>query len=161
SISGINISGPDASNYTLASSTASASANITVRTLTVTAAGQDKVYDGSTVATATLSDDRVPGDSLVVSDAAAEFSDKNASPDKSISISGISISGPDAENYTLAFTTASPSTNIIVHTLTVTATGDDKVYDGTTTATATLSDDRVSGDSLTVTDGSALFADKN
>ena len=45
--------------------------------------------------------------------------------------------------------------------LTVTATGVDKTYDGTTAATVTLSDNRVSGDNLTVNDTSAVFSDKN
>ena len=62
-------------------------------------------------------------------------------------MSGISLSGTDAPNYT-ANTTASTTADITVRSLTVSATGVNKVYDGTTTATATLSDNRVAGDSL-------------
>src|SRR5207302_9007522 len=44
---------------------------------------------------------------------------------------------------------------------TITATGINKVYDGTTSSTVTLADDRVSGDLFTDSYSSALFADKN
>ena len=43
----------------------------------------------------------------------------------------------------------------------ITATGVDKVYDGTTTATVSLSDNRVSGDVFTDAYASASFATKN
>ena len=45
--------------------------------------------------------------------------------------------------------------------LTVTATGIDKVYDGTTAATVTLGDNRVAGDTLTVGYTSAAFDNEN
>jgi len=45
SVSGISISGTDAGNYTF-NTTASATANITAKSLTVSASGINKVYDG-------------------------------------------------------------------------------------------------------------------
>ena len=45
--------------------------------------------------------------------------------------------------------------------LTVSATGVNKVYDATTNATVTLSDNRTSGDTLTTSYASASFPDKN
>ena len=45
--------------------------------------------------------------------------------------------------------------------LTVAATGVNKAYDGTAAATATLSDNRVTGDNLTDSYANASFADKN
>ena len=45
--------------------------------------------------------------------------------------------------------------------MTVTATGANKVYDGTTSATVTLSDNRVAGDTLTTSYTTASFANKN
>ena len=56
---------------------------------------------------------------------------------------GSRISGADAGNYTFN-TTATTTADITAAALTVTATGVNKVYDGTTTATVTLADDRVS-----------------
>ena len=50
----------------------------------------------------TLSDDRVSGDSLTLSYTSASFSDKNAGTGKTVSVSGISVSGTDSGNYTLS-----------------------------------------------------------
>ena len=55
-----------------------------------------------------------------------------------MTVSGISITGADAGNYTLTVTTAATTANITARALTVTATGVNKVYDGNTTATVTL-----------------------
>jgi hypothetical protein len=161
SVSGISVSGADAGNYALQNDTANTTADITARTLTVTAAGVNKVYDGTTVATVTLSDDRIAGDLLTDSYASAAFADKYIGTNKLVTVSGISISGPAAGNYALQSTTATTTADITAHLLTVTATGVSKVYDGTTSATVTLFDNRQSGDVLTVTYASASFADKN
>ncbi len=159
SVSGITISGTDAPNYS-ANTTATTTANITPRSLTVSATGLDKVYDGSTAAAVTLSDNRLSGDSFSTSYLSASFADKNVGTAKSVSVSGISISGTDAANYS-PNTTATASANITARSLTVSATGVNKVYDGTTNATVTLSDNRVAGDSLSTSYTSAGFADKN
>ncbi len=161
SVSGIGVGGTDAGNYTLASTTASTSANITVRTLNISASGQNKVYDGTSTAIVTLGSDQVIGDVLSLSDTAATFADKNIGTGKTVSVSGIGVGGTDAGNYTLASTTASTSANITVRTLNISASGQNKVYDGTSTATVTLSSDHVIGDVLTLSDTSATFADKN
>ena len=133
---------------------------ITHKALTITATGVNKVYDGTTVATVTLSDNRVAGDILTTSYASASFADKNVGTGKTVSVSGISISGADAGNYTFN-TTTSTTADITARALTVTATGVNRVYDGTTVATVTLSDNRVAGDILTTIYASASFANKN
>ena len=66
----------------------------------MTATGVNKVYDGTTTATVTLTDDRVPGDDVTDTYTTATFADKNVEPAKAVSVSGISISGADAGNYT-------------------------------------------------------------
>ncbi len=161
SVSGISISGTDAANYTLASTSATTTADITARTLTVSATGINKVYDGNTTATVTLGDDRVAGDVFTDAYTTATFADKDAAANKTVSVSGISISGTDAANYTLASTTATTTADITARTLTVSATGINKVYDGNTTATVTLGDDRVAGDVFTDAYTTATFADKD
>jgi hypothetical protein len=161
SVTGISISGADASNYSLVNAAATASADITVRTLTVSATGASKTYDGNTTATVQLSDDRLAGDSLIDSYGSASFDNKNVGTGKTVSVTAISIAGTDAGNYNLANTTATTTANITARHLTVTATGVDKTYDGTTTATVTLSDDRLAGDTLTDSYSSASFSDKN
>jgi hypothetical protein len=128
SVTGISITGTDADNYTF-NTTATTTADITTRALTVTATGVNKGYDGTTAATVTLSDDRVSGDVFTASYAVASFGDKNVGTGKPVSVSGISISGLDAGNYTFN-TTASTTADITARALTITATGVNKVYDG-------------------------------
>ncbi|MDR3459478.1 MAG: YDG domain-containing protein [Verrucomicrobiae bacterium] len=160
-VTGITLTGPDAGNYALGNTTATTPANITVRTLTVTAAGVNRAYDGTTNASVTLSDDRVALDALTATYASASFSDKNGGTGKPVSVTGIQITGTDAANYSLASTTASATANITGRTLTVSATGQNKIYDGTTNATVTLTDNRLTGDNLTNTYTSASFGNKN
>src|SRR5207302_222914 len=91
---------------------------INQRALTVSAAGQDKVYDGTTLATVSLTDDRISGDRLDVSDSGAAFADKNVGSAKTVSVRGISFSGADAANYTLKGTTATTTATITPRSLT-------------------------------------------
>src|SRR6185312_16341631 len=103
------------------------------RSLNVTATGVEKQYDGTRAATVTLSDDRVSGDVVTTAYTSALFDDKNAGNGKPITVTGISITGgTDAGNYDLANTTASATANITKRPLTVSATGVNKEYDGTT-----------------------------
>src|SRR5207245_2626959 len=158
SVTGISISGADAANYS-ANTTATTTANITARSLSVSASGVNKVYDGNTNASVTLSDNRVAGDPLTTSYTRASFANKNVGAAKTVSVSGIAISGTDAANYT-ANTTASTTADITTRSLVVSATGVNRAYDGTTNATVTLSDNRVAGDSLSTSYTAASFADK-
>lgn len=160
SITGLGLTGRDAGNYSLNPATASSTADITPRLLTVSATGVSREYNGTTAATVNLSDNRISGDALTLAYASASFADKNVGTNKPVSVSGISISGTDAGNYT-ANTTASTTADITPRPLVVTATGHDKVYDGTAAATVDLHDDRVSGDVLTAGYGSAAFNNKN
>jgi hypothetical protein len=116
-VTGISLSGADALNYTLASNSATSSADITSRTLNVSATGSNKVYDGGVVAGVILSDNRVSGDTLTLSNSTASFGDKNVGTGKSISVAGISVSGADALNYTLASNSATSSANITIRPL--------------------------------------------
>jgi hypothetical protein len=154
----LSLTGGDAGNYTVNASH-TAAANITQRGLVVTAAGVDRIYDGTTAATVDLGDNRVSGDSFTISHSAA-FADKNVGNAKPVSVTGISLNGPDAGNY-LPNTTAATSASITPRTLVVTAHGVDKIYDGTTDATVTLSDNRIAGDLLAAVFGAAAFADSN
>src|SRR5207245_737517 len=156
---GLSLSGAGAGNYQLASTSASTTANITARTLTVSATGVNKVYDGTTAATVTLSDNRVSGDILSASYTNAVFVDKNVGTGKPVRVSGLSVSGTDAGNYTVN-TEASTVADITGATLTVVGiVAENKVYDGTTVATLNLDGASlvgvVSGDDVLV-DASAV-----
>src|SRR5262249_48706737 len=89
----------------ITSSSNSISLAINPRVLHVSATAMDRAYDGTTTATVTLSDDRITGDVLTDSNTSATFSDKNVGSAKTVTVSGISISGAAAGNYTLAATT--------------------------------------------------------
>src|SRR5207248_3262773 len=95
-----------------------------------------------------LSDDRVAGDSLTTTFTAASYGGKNVGTGKTVSLSGISVTGTDAGNYTFN-TTASTTADVTQRPLFVTAHGVNKTYDATNAATVTLSDDKVSGDDVT------------
>src|SRR5262249_58814977 len=93
------------------------------------------VYDGTTVAAVSLADNRVAGDVFTDSYTTAAFADKNVGAAKPVSVSGISISGADAGNYTYNTTTATTA-NITPRALTITAAANTKTYDSTTSAAA-------------------------
>lgn len=159
-ITGVALSGSDASNYILTQP--STTATITARSLTVTATGVNKTYDATTAGTVTLSDDKVSGDSVTDSYTSALFADQNVGTGKLLSVSGISISGNDASNYTLANTTAATSANITARSLFVSATTSDKTYDATNSATVALTTDALSADLANITtSGTGTFSDTN
>jgi len=134
---------------------------ITPRPLTVTATAANRIYDGTDTVDVTLADDRIPGDDVVVDYSLAYMTNKNAGTGKTVTVTGLFISGgADRDNYYLKNTTVTTRVNIARRPLTVTATAANKVYDGTTRATAVFADDRVAGDVLTVS-GTAAFVDKN
>jgi hypothetical protein len=135
-VTGISISGMNSADYTF-NTTAYATANISPRPMTITATGVNKVYDGTTAATVTLSDNRVPllGDIFTDSYAGASFVSKNVGTGVLINVTGISISGTGATNYTFN-TTASAAANITPHVLAITAVANKKIYDGTVKAKA-------------------------
>jgi YDG domain len=135
-VSGVGLSGTDAGNYTVSQPTG-LTADITARDLTVSASGQNKVYDGNADATVTLSSDKVSGDVLTLSYTSASFNNKNVGTTKPVSVSGISISGTDAGNYNLLNTGASTSADITARPITVTAKSDSKTYDGDNSSSKT------------------------
>jgi filamentous hemagglutinin family protein len=159
SVTGYSISGSDAGNYHLVQPTG-VSADIGKAALTVSATGTNKTYDGTTSAAVTLADNRISGDTLTLSHGSASFLDKNAAAGKTVNVTGINITGTDAGNYTFN-TAAVTSADIGKAALTISATGTNKIYDGTTSAAVTLADNRISGDTLTLSHGSASFLDKN
>jgi filamentous hemagglutinin family protein len=127
-ISGYAFSGADAANYTLVEPT-NVTAGITARPLTVSATGISKIYDGSTSAAVTLTDNRVAGDALVAGYTSSTFADANVGTGKAVSISGISLSGADAGNYAFN-TSAATIANITAAPLTITANAASKTFDG-------------------------------
>jgi trimeric autotransporter adhesin len=159
-VTGLALSGTTTGNYALASSTTKTTANITAYPITVTATTNTKPYDQTTSAAAspTITSGSLQGtDSAGFSEA---YSDKNVATGKTLTPSGSVVDGNTGNNYTVTFL---PDTTGVINALalTVSATGVDKVYDGTTNATVTLSDNRILGDNFSDTYTTASFADAN
>jgi filamentous hemagglutinin family protein len=157
-VSGIKIGSRDGGNYTI-NTTATTTANITPKDITVTAKGSNKVYDGTVNDTVMLAVTRViRGDVISFTNTSATFADKNAGAAKVVTVSGIAASGADAGNYTFN-TVATTTAKITQKTITVAATGTNKVYDGTVNDVVFLASLGVlSGDVVNFADTSATFA---
>jgi hypothetical protein len=98
------------------------------KTLTVLTAAADKVYDGLTGASVTFGDDRIASDVLTASATASTFADKNVGTAKTVTTTGIAITGTDAGNYTLSSTSATDNANITARNLTITANDKTMTY---------------------------------
>ena len=157
----MTISGTDAGNYTLVQP-AGLTGTITQRPITVGATGQDKTYDATTTATATLASTGVlSGDTVNFNYGAANFSTPNAGTGISVLVTGISGSGTDAGNYSFN-STATTLANILPAVLNLTGT---RVYDGSTNANAGLFGNNgvltgVNGETLTLS-GTGTLSSKN
>lgn len=160
SSTGLTLGGADMSNYTY-DGTASTTADITKKDLPVYAFGIEKVYDGNTSATAILFTDALVDDDEVTASSTISFEDKNVGTDKPVHVTGLSIGGLDGGNYELTNTSADTIANITTRSLTVSATADNKTYDGTTDAVAHLTSDAVLGDDVAVSYADAAFDNKD
>jgi len=105
-ITGLALSGVDAGNYVLTQPTTTA--NITAKALTVSGVtANSKEYDGFATATFNTSFASLVGKvgsevvTLNSGSAAGAFTDKNVGTGKTVTVSGLTISGTDAGNYTL------------------------------------------------------------
>jgi YDG domain/MBG domain (YGX type) len=123
----LSLTGAQAGNYSLSSNTATTTANITPKELTVSATGVNKTYDGNSDATVTLSTDELTGDDVTANYTSASFANKNVGTGKAVSVNGISVTGTDAGNYTFN-TTASTTATIAQRPITVTAEAKSKLF---------------------------------
>jgi hypothetical protein len=104
------------------------------KSLTVAAtSGMSKTYDGTTNMTGLgLGLTGLVGADAVTASGLATYDNANAGNNKSIDVSGISLSGADAANYKLASITLNASTGVITAApLLITANNDSKTYDAT------------------------------
>jgi filamentous hemagglutinin family protein len=160
-VTGISLSGADAGNYSLQNTTTTTTANITVKALTAAYTANNKVYDALTSATVSGGSSDVMGSDVVTFSQSAAFANKNVGTGKTINVSGISLSGNDASNYSLQNTTATASADITAKALTASYSGSNKVYDALTGATVAGSSSDVIGSDVVAFSQSAAFANKN
>ncbi|MEK8051501.1 YDG domain-containing protein [Ideonella sp. DXS22W] len=168
-VTGFALSGSDAGNYSLDTTSASTTASITRRVLTGVGTAADKVYDGSTAATpgSTITlGNLVSGDAVTASASSAAFADRHVGTAKTVTLGGLSLAGADAGNYELPTATATAS--ISPRSLTATAaTAASKVYDGSTAArsqsvtlSGVLEGDRVTGAATGQFDSAGVGSEK-
>ncbi|WP_332701469.1 beta strand repeat-containing protein [Devosia sp.] len=158
-----------ASNYTLVGGANTVDIAKAAITSIADIYANDKTYDGTTAADLDLTEarfnGRVSGDTLEVASAIGAFADRNAGAGRMVSISGLTLGGADAGNYTLANATAATTADITKAVISAITgiTAFSKVYDGTTAAAYNTSgavfNGIVLGDTLTVASGSSVFAD--
>ncbi|MEY4363705.1 MAG: hypothetical protein RLZZ24_1057 [Pseudomonadota bacterium] len=170
-IGGLSISGGDAGNYSLLNPSTQTSATVTPKSLTVTGlVATAKVYDS--LNTFTLNDSgasfvgAVANDVLSVNKAAATATSATADAgSKTVTVSGLALSGTDSGNYAATFPSTLTST-ITPKSVTVTGiTASDKTYDGTNRTSIDMSGasltagDFLNGDTATLgTSGYGLIA---
>ena len=134
--------GNGGANYTVTYATINTGV-ITAKALTVSGiTAGNKTYDGTTTehtisTTSAALVGVVSGDTVTLSTSSATgvFASKNAGNGVTVNISGLTISGSSASNYSLTQPTA--TANITALAITVTAGASSKTYDGTTTSPGT------------------------
>ena len=159
------LAGAKAGNYS-ANTTATTTADITPRPVTASVTAASKVYDATTAAeiTSRTLGGVIPGDAVSLVGGTANFADKNVGTAKTVTATGLALTGNDAGNYSNPATTATTSADITPKGLVINGlAAADKVYDATTAATlnggALIG--IVGGDAVSLTVGTGAFADKN
>ncbi len=139
------------------------SLTITKKGVSANYTADNKTYDGSSNATVFLwgLNGLISGDLVDVNNSGGSFTDKNAGLNKTVTISGISLSGSDARNYYLESGSATAYANIYTRPISGSVTAGGKTYDGTTSATTSGTLTGVLGGDQVVFNTSGLFSDKN
>jgi hypothetical protein len=168
-VTGLVLSGAQAGNYTLASSSITAKGAITPKSVSATGITADnKVYDGNTSATVNVTNATstgfIGGDEVFViaTGATGTFSSKDVGS-RTVSITGLSLGGDDRANYTLSPTTASTTATITQKVLTPSFTASNKTYDGNNTAVIASATPIgvVPGETVEIEGGTATFDTKD
>jgi formylglycine-generating enzyme required for sulfatase activity len=166
---GWSLTGADAGNYMLSAQHEDITGEITAKVVTITGLTvEDKPYDGTTEATVSgtaVISGLISGDTVTATGGTAEFADKNIGTGKTVTFSGWSLTGTDADNYSLSEQPTTVKAGITAKSVTITGlTVANKEYDGTTTATVSgtaVVSGTIDGDTVTVSAGTIAFANKN
>jgi len=168
-ITGLTLAGADAANYTVSDASG---ATVNISPLAITASGYaavDRVYNGGTAVgltgSATLAG--VLGSDVVsvAGTAAGTMADKNAGTARPVTITGLTLAGADAGNYSVSDASGA-TVDIAQAALTSTGlTAVNRVYNGLTSVAMNLTGASlagvVSGDVVGVSTATGTMADKN
>ena len=134
----IALTGDEADNYSLANTTASSTGTINKREISVAFGDISKTYDGlttsDTIGERTFTN-VVEADANKVDVTATATYDKKDAGNRSVAYTGVTLTGAEAGNYSIADTGTGKGT-ITPKVLTATFADISKTYDGTTSATA-------------------------
>jgi T5SS/PEP-CTERM-associated repeat protein/autotransporter-associated beta strand protein len=112
-VSGISLSGADAGNYVLAGTSANTTTTVTPATLNVSAsAASQHLTNGRNVEVA-LGGDSIGGDVVAVGRREATVADGSPGPGRTVTVTGLALSGLDAGNYVLASDTVTTTVDIL------------------------------------------------
>ncbi|NDA10615.1 MAG: hypothetical protein EBZ07_07205, partial [Verrucomicrobia bacterium] len=169
-LSGLSLAGADAGNYEL--DLTGLTGDVSRKAVTIaTLDADDKVFDGT--ADATVSNDSLAGVltgdnvGLSTNGATIAFADEHAGANKTVTATGLSLTGSEAANYILTGAVPALTADISVRTVTISnVTVSTREYDTTTLAalapTATLVGILTNATALLDDSGAtASFADKN
>ncbi len=117
---GITLGGAAAGDYTLSNTTASTTADITAKSLSVTITQSAKIYDGTTAASPTYVLAGVVDSDPVTASGTASFASPDVGTGIAVNATGITLGGAAAGDYTLSNTTASTTADILQATPQVT-----------------------------------------
>ena len=154
SVTGINVTGADAGNYTF-NTTAATTANISAKALSITGmTATSRTYDGSLVAALTGGTlaTGITGEALTFTGQTGAFADKNVGTGKTVTVTNTALGdgvGGLASNYSLTQPTVTAA-NISQRPITVTADDKTKVFgnsDPSLTYQVTIGN-LITGDSL-------------
>ncbi|MDA7546797.1 YDG domain-containing protein, partial [Alphaproteobacteria bacterium] len=157
-------SGADAGNYTVTDQS-STTADIAAKALTATASASNKTYNGSTTAATTLTFTGLVGTETLGQTVGSTFDNKNVGSNKTVTVNSITLAdgnnGGLAANYSINAGQTS-SAHISRKVLTVSSnTASNKIYDGSSSATVTVSlSGFIGSETLTYTNSSS-FNNKN
>jgi len=136
---------------------------VNAKALTASATNVSKVYDGTTSMTGvSLGLNTLETGDVVRVDGIGSLSQKDVGSNLSYTISNVSLSDTDSANYFLSAGTSFTGNDgsITPRTITLGFTGIDKVYDGNTTASVNVTDNRIGIDDVNF-NYTSLFSDKN
>ncbi|WP_346319332.1 MBG domain-containing protein [Chitinophaga sp. YIM B06452] len=168
-----NITATQAADATHTAASITSTLTVSPKTITATLLATpaiSKTYDGNNMATVAAANYQLNGvvgsDAVAVSGAAAQYDTKNAGAGKTITVTGLALSGAQKDNYQLAATSATTAGIIKPKVLTATAAPVTKVYDGSTSAAVTFNNlsaanGLVGTDVVQVQYIAAVYASKN
>jgi filamentous hemagglutinin family protein len=135
---------------------------VTPKALTANVVADNKTYDGTTASSGVVSlNGVISGDVVGTSGTTFTFADKNAGTAKTVNVSGTTLTGADAGNYTVTIP-AGVLADILKKAITADVIANNKTYDGTTAATGNvILSGVVNGDKVGTSGTTFSFSDKN